>query len=480
MTISCFCVQPFWMAPELLRRERHNHAGSDVYSFGIILYEVYSRKDPYEGEDPAEVLRLVADKSIAKRPCIPDGCPAHVQSLMNDCLVDCADQRPQFDEIDTRLKRIDSKQAEPRPSFSAFKNFHPDGPAAAQATISLFDIFPEHIAEALQEGRVVEPEHKECVTIFFSDIIGFTELASAMDPRKVAGMISRLYGKFDELTQVHDIFKVETVGDAYMATTNLVKDQESDHVKRIAEYSIDAVKAANETLIDEDDESLGYVNIRVGFHSGPVVADVVGTRNPRYCLFGDAVNIASRMESNSKANRIHCSSTSADLLMKQDPALSLKSRGMISIKGKGQMHTYWVNDNDRRMSTDRLLLSPAEEDAMLKFVNLEDGNVRPTPSGGGGLATWEEKSEEFVTEFDVVKEPVRTMSSSRASPVRGRGEMDDVPVAAPASPVRTEDTDSLGDSSASQVHDKEQTTPGVSPGTSNGTTTTLRDAADMV
>eukprot|EP00980_Cylindrotheca_fusiformis_P012051 scaffold2863_cov114-Cylindrotheca_fusiformis.AAC.3 len=329
----------YWMAPELLRGESRNTTASDVYAFGILLYEIYSRREPYDSEDPTTVLHLVADKLVQKRPPVPHHMPAQVQSLMQDCIQDDANLRPTFQEIDMRLKRMDIYEV---------RTISDDPKRATDAatSISLFDIFPRHIAEALRDGRAVEPEHRDMVTIYFSDIVGFTQLSAELPPRKVALLLNRLYTKFDALSRKYDVFKVETIGDAYMAVTNLVKDQEKDHAKRIAEFAIDAIREANDTLVDEEDPLKGYLNIRVGFHSGSVVADVVGTRNLRYCLFGDSVNTASRMESSSKANRIHCSLASAEILAKQCPSLPVKSRGLVPIKGKGEMHTCWVNEGN--------------------------------------------------------------------------------------------------------------------------------------
>mmetsp|Transcript_15570 Transcript_15570/g.23324 ORF Transcript_15570/g.23324 Transcript_15570/m.23324 type:complete len:622 (-) Transcript_15570:166-2031(-) len=339
---------PFWMAPELLRRECENSSMTDVYSFGIILYEVYSRKNPYEGEDYKEVLRGVANPDVNKRPPVPPSCPPPIQSLMTDCLHAIPENRPTFEELDKRLKRLDVETVAPMGKLVVSKQASKEAREAAGRTEDLlFEVFPKHIAQALRDGKKVDPESRDVVTIFFSDIVGFTNISSTLSPLKVSQMLDRLYSNFDNLSRKHDIFKVETIGDAYMAVTNLVKDQPDDHAKRIAEFSIEALKGANETLIDLDDESLGYVNIRVGFHSGPVVANVVGSMNPRYCLFGDTVNTASRMESNSELNRIHCSRQAAKLLRAQDDTIKIRSRGVITVKGKGDMRTYWVNEEQQ-------------------------------------------------------------------------------------------------------------------------------------
>jgi hypothetical protein len=122
-------------------------------------------------------------------------------------------------------------------------------------------------------------------------------------------------------------------------------NQNDTHVKRIADFAVEAVAAAGNILIDEDDPSAGCLHIRVGFHSGQVVSNVIGSLNPRYGLFGDTMNTASRMEHLSVSGKIQCSEVSAKLLKEQAPETSLKRRGKVAVKGKGHMTTYWVGSS---------------------------------------------------------------------------------------------------------------------------------------
>jgi guanylate cyclase len=335
---------PFWMAPELLRRESINTSASDVYSFGIILYELYSREEPYEGEDFQDVIRQVCDPKINKRPPRPPNMPAEVASFfMNNCLLANPEERPSFDDLDLVLKRFQVANVEPGKEVSSIqenKILAREAIAKRNASL-LYEVFPKKVADALSAGRKVEPEHFSCVTIFFTDIVGFTTICHSMSVSKVSDMLDRLYLKFDDLSREHDVFKLETIGDAWMGVTNLSTEQ-LDHTKRIAEFAIAAISVAAETLIDSERPELGVVQIRAGFHSGPVLANVVGSRAPKYTLFGDTVNTSSRMESTSLPGHIQCSDRAAGLLREQAPDISLKYRGEIKVKGKGDMHTYWL------------------------------------------------------------------------------------------------------------------------------------------
>ena len=292
---------------------------------------------------------------VQRRPAIPEAEPPKIVEVMKKCWSSNPFFRPSAKDLDYILVEIQPKDAEPL--VNGQEAFH------KKKTTSLYDVFPKHIADALNAGKKVEAESHEMVTVFFSDIVGFTTISQTFSPMKVSCMLDRLYQAFDELAQKHNVFKVETIGDAWMGVTNLDGSEFETHVKQVAMFAQDAVAASSKILIDDEDPSKGYVQIRVGFHSGPVVSNVIGSLNPRYGLFGDTVNTASRMESNSIAGKIHCTFASATLLQQQAPEIPIHVRGMIKVKGKGKMRTFWVDEK------------PVEDDLMMNAMESFSENV---------------------------------------------------------------------------------------------------------
>lgn len=245
---------------------------------------VYSRREPYEGQDIFFVCEQVSDPIVKMRPPYDQICTSEVSKLVEQCLKHDPQCRPTVLAIDEKVQTMEIEDVETETNL--FSAQHSRRHSSEKL---LYDIFPRHVADALKEGRQVETEDHELVTIFFSDIVNYTTYSQSLEPRKVANLLDRLYKAFDDLSDVHTVRKVETIGDSWMGVTNLSGSQPDDHAARVARFSFAALQIAGKTLIDEDDPELGYVVIRVGFHSGPVVADVVGARNPRYCLFGDTV-----------------------------------------------------------------------------------------------------------------------------------------------------------------------------------------------
>jgi len=328
---------PFWMAPEYLKGKSQYNASCDIYSFGMIIYEIYSRKIPYEGEHPRKVLRKVCDPRINYRPTVPETCPKRMADIMTKCWSRNDSFRPQAKDLDMVFGEMTIQDAEP-----LIEKGNKRIRTEVAAGDMLYKVFPKKVADQLKMGQKVEPETHENVTVFFSDIIRFTDISRAMSAVKVCNMLDRLYLAFDALASKHEVFKLETIGDAWVGVTNLEGNQDLTHAKRIAEFAVDAVEAANNIWIDEERPEAGSVHIRVGFHSGPVVSNVIGSLNPRYGLFGDTMNTAARMEGLSTSDGIQCSEASAIILKEQAPDFPIRKRGKIQVKGKGQMLTYWV------------------------------------------------------------------------------------------------------------------------------------------
>jgi len=204
----------------------------------------------------------------------------------------------------------------------------------------LFELLPKSVASQLIQGQSVIAETFNSVTIYFSDIVGFTSLSASSTPLEVVDFLNDLYTCFDEIIGNFDVYKVETIGDAYMVVSGLPTPNGIKHAREIARMSIRLLEKVKTFQIRHKPKE--KMKLRIGLHTGPCCAGVVGVKMPRYCLFGDAVNTASRMESNGEPMKIHVSSETKQVLDKFN-TFDLERRSPdIEVKGKGRMTTYWL------------------------------------------------------------------------------------------------------------------------------------------
>nr|XP_033958096.1 LOW QUALITY PROTEIN: guanylate cyclase soluble subunit beta-2-like [Pseudochaenichthys georgianus] len=203
----------------------------------------------------------------------------------------------------------------------------------------LYAMLPRHIANQLKDGKSIEAGEFEVCTILFSDVVTFTDICAACEPIHIVHMLNSMYSKFDRLTSIHNIYKVETIGDAYMVVGGVPVPMVT-HAHRVANFALGMRIAAREVT---NPVTGTPIQIRVGLHTGPVLAGVVGEKMPRYCLFGDTVNTASRMESHGLPDHIHLSTSTYSIL--KDAGFNIQERGHIEVKGKGLMTTYFLLGN---------------------------------------------------------------------------------------------------------------------------------------
>ena len=198
----------------------------------------------------------------------------------------------------------------------------------------LLNILPRSIADRLKVSSDCIADGFPEATVLFADIVGFTELSSRLSPQDLVARLNQIFSAFDTLAEKYGLEKIKTIGDAYMVVGGLPKPS--------AEHSVSVAKFALEmrSELQRINESLGELfDIRIGINSGPVVAGVIGIKKFTYDLWGDTVNVASRMESHGKPGEIHISESFYEKVRSH---CDCESRGTMIIKGKGEMKTYWL------------------------------------------------------------------------------------------------------------------------------------------
>lgn len=198
----------------------------------------------------------------------------------------------------------------------------------------ILSILPYQIAQRLKDHTQVIADNFENVTILFADIVGFTALSSRLSPQELVYLLNQIFTQFDQLTAKYSLEKIKTIGDAYMVVGGLPISRE-DHAVSIAKMALEM----QEKIKIFDTSLKESINIRIGINTGTVVAGVIGLKKFNYDLWGDAVNVASRMESLGEAGKIQVTAHTYEYLKDK---FVLEKRGIIKVKGKGEMLTYWL------------------------------------------------------------------------------------------------------------------------------------------
>ncbi len=202
----------------------------------------------------------------------------------------------------------------------------------------LHSTLPKHVAERVARGEVVN-DHYDHAAVLFLDIVGFTTISSRLDPQQVIELLDRIFKHCDAICGRHGLTKIKTIGDSYMAVSF-----DADAAKACRDAALAALgmqQMQYQYRIQDTECNEGMIEYRIGLHCGPLVAGVIGSERMQYDVWGDTVNIASRMESTGERGRIQCSEEFAERIKNAD-SIEVTLRGVNDVKGKGAMRTYWI------------------------------------------------------------------------------------------------------------------------------------------
>lgn len=212
----------------------------------------------------------------------------------------------------------------------------------------LLNILPEDTAKELKEYGKVKAKRFESVTVLFTDFVGFTSYAKNLSPEELVNSVDFYFSKFDQIMEKHGVEKIKTIGDAYMGVGGL-PDPDEKHVFHVVEAAFEVMEFINKIKNSINKEYHAF-EIRIGINTGPIVAGVVGTKKFAYDIWGDTVNVASRMESSSIEGKINVSEHTYELIKDY---YECDYRGEIEVKNKGMMKMYFVNGKKKEVQMEK-------------------------------------------------------------------------------------------------------------------------------
>lgn len=307
--------------------DRLKEASFDLLLLDIVMPEM----------DGYEVLRLLKlDRHLRDIPVIVISAIDDMKSVVKCIQMGAEDYLPKpFDPVLLRA-RIDACLEKKRLRDQEQDYLRQLQVEREKAEKLLLNILPRPIAERLKAGQTVIADQFSEVTVLFADIVSFTQLSTNMSPRKLVVMLNEVFSAFDECTLRFGLEKIKTVGDEYMVVGGLPIAR-SDHAEAIARLALCMQQEYRKVRL-ESGEPLRF---RIGINSGPVVAGVIGSSKFQYDLWGDTVNVASRMASHGVVDEIQVTESTYKLLRS---SYKLDKRGTISVKGRGEMTTYLLRE----------------------------------------------------------------------------------------------------------------------------------------
>lgn len=305
-----------------------------LQSFDLVLLDVMMpemngyqvletlKSDPTLRHIPVIMISALDDMDSVVR-CIELGAEDYLFKPFNQVLLKarigaCLEKKRLRDQEQAFLKQLQAEQA--------------------KSEKLLLNILPKPIADRLKQGQHTIADNFPEVTVLFADIVNFTRLSTTLIPTDLVKLLNQIFSTFDRLVERYGLEKIKTIGDAYMAVGGLPTPR-ADHAEAVAEMALDMQQAIAQFTSPHCELTQQPLEIRIGINTGPVGAGVVGVTKFAYDLWGDTVNMASRMEFHGLPGHIQVTDTTYEFLKHK---YTLQSRGIIEVKGKGEMTTYFL------------------------------------------------------------------------------------------------------------------------------------------